>query len=374
MNIPVPVAKCPNGQHRAPSESRKVAVLRSLAAIRTVVAFAVLLAVAAAWFAPPVSAQTSIGSAAVVQNDVKGVQGSAIRALATGGSVFSDDQVETGDDSLAQLVFLDRTTLTVAARSQAVLQDVYRPSSGYRQLVMNTVRGSFRVVSGAESPHQYEVQFPQGYLTVRGTAVDLNAESSRTVVNLVEGAIIVVPNATLLPHELNVPGQTLIVFNDGHTEGPMTREAAIDGLQLASSPFATLPIVSTANLLPLIPPPFGRHPTETESPASGAHPTATGPTIPPASASYPTATAPTIPPASGAHPTATGPTIPPASDSSAVTPAPSVTKPQVPSPPPPIKTRKSPQPRPTTVVSRPLPPPPPRAISPPSCRLGRKVC
>jgi outer membrane immunogenic protein len=194
-------------------------------------AFVCALAVVMACCMQPVSAQ-SIGSAAVIKNDVQGVRGSATRVLATGGSVFSDDQVKTGDDSLARLVFIDQTNLTVAANSQAVLREVYRPKQGYSQLVMRTVSGSFRYVSGVQSSHRDVVEFPQGYLTVRGTTVDLLVTRAYTVIFLVEGAITVVPYATRIPHDLSIPGTSLIVYNDGHVDGPMTREAAIIKLHL----------------------------------------------------------------------------------------------------------------------------------------------
>jgi outer membrane immunogenic protein len=194
--------------------------------------FVCALVIAMAYCVQPAAAQMSIGSAAVIKNDVHGVRGSAARALATGGSVFSDDQVKTGDDSLAQLVFLDQTNLTVAANSQAVLREVYRPKQGYKQLVLRTVTGSFRYVSGLQSGHHDEVQFPQGYLTVRGTTVDLLVTRAYTVIFLVEGAITVVPYATRIPHDLSIPGTSFIVYNDGHVDGPMTREAAIIKLHL----------------------------------------------------------------------------------------------------------------------------------------------
>jgi outer membrane immunogenic protein len=193
-------------------------------------AFAFALAVAMACCVRPASAQ--IGSAAVIKNDVHGVRGSASRVLATGGGVFSDDEVKTGGDSLARLVFVDQTNLTVAANSQAVLREVYRPKQGYKQLVLRTVTGSFRYVSGLQSDHRDRVEFPQGYLTVRGTTVDIIAGPTRTLIILIEGAITVVPFATRIPHNLDVPGSSLIVYNDGHVDGPMTREAAIEKLHL----------------------------------------------------------------------------------------------------------------------------------------------
>jgi hypothetical protein len=201
--------------------------------------FAFPFAVAMAYCVQPAFAQLSIGSAALIKNDVQGVRGPDTRVLATGGSVFSDDQVKTGDDSVARLVFLDQTALTVAPNSQAVLREVYRPQQGLGQLVMKTVTGSFRFVSGAQSAHNYEVQFPQGYLTVRGTTVDLLAGPARSLVVLVEGSITVVANATGNSRDLSAPGTSLIVYNDGHMDGPLSRAAAINRLRLPSNQFAS---------------------------------------------------------------------------------------------------------------------------------------
>jgi hypothetical protein len=104
---------------------------------------------------------------------------------------------------------------------------------------MKTVAGSFRYVSGVQSSHRDVVEFPQGYLTVRGTTVDIVAGRTRTLIILIEGAITVVPFATRIPHDLSIPGTSLIVYNDGHVDGPMTREAALEKLHLRSDQFAT---------------------------------------------------------------------------------------------------------------------------------------
>jgi hypothetical protein len=190
-------------------------------------AFAFTLAIALACCVEPASAQSNIGKAAAIKNDVSGVRGSATRTLAAGSSVFSDDEVKTGDASLAQLLFLDQTTFTVAANSQAVLKQVYHPKQGFTQLVMSTANGAFRFVSGVQSPQHYEVRFPQGYLTVRGTIVDFLVSPTRTIIVLSEGAATVVPYATRVPHDLDTPGTAMAVYNDGHVDGPMTWDSTI---------------------------------------------------------------------------------------------------------------------------------------------------
>src|ERR1700691_1179071 len=87
-------------------------------------AFALSVAAALLCCPLPALAQSGIGKAAAVQNQVQGVRGSATRPLAVRGSVYVDDSVKTGDASLAQLLFLDQSTFTVAADSEAVLKNV----------------------------------------------------------------------------------------------------------------------------------------------------------------------------------------------------------------------------------------------------------
>jgi hypothetical protein len=200
-------------------------------------ALALSLAVTLLCCSSPVRAQSGIGSAAAVKNDVTGVRGSASRNLAVGGSVFSDDAVKTGDASLAQLLFLDQTTFSIAANSQAVLKNVYHPQTKTGQLVLNAVAGAFRYVSGVQANPNTRINFPFGYLTVRGTIVDLLIWPTRDVIILDEGAITVVPYATGVPYNMDRPGTYLIVYKDGHVDGPLTWDSTIMRIAGGDTPF-----------------------------------------------------------------------------------------------------------------------------------------
>jgi hypothetical protein len=173
----------------------------------------------------PAAAQ-SIGTTAAVKNQAQGIRGGTTRTLASGGSVFSDDTVKTGDDSLAQLLFVDQTTFTVAANSQALLSHVFHGKQGVGALVMHAVVGAFRFVSGVQTPSNYQIQFPQGYITVRGTIVDLDVAPVRSTIIVDEGAVTVHVYATGANYDL-VAGQMLVVYAGGRVDGPMTMDATI---------------------------------------------------------------------------------------------------------------------------------------------------
>lgn len=175
---------------------------------------------------PQPAAAQSIGTASAVKNQVQGIRAGATRALAAGGSVYSDDTVKTGDDSLAQLLFVDQTTFTVAADSQAVLSRVYHGKPGVAAVIANAVAGAFRFVSGVQTPTNYQIKFPQGYITVRGTIVDILAGADHSVIIDDEGAVTVHVYVTRASYDL-VAGQMLVVHASGQVDGPVTMDATL---------------------------------------------------------------------------------------------------------------------------------------------------
>jgi len=198
-----------------------------LALARKAVSSALGIGLAVAlWSGQSPAAAQSIGKASAVKNQVQGIHGGAMRTLATGGSVFNDDTVKTGGNSLAQLLFADQTTFTVAADSQAVLSRVYRAKTGIREKIMRAVAGAFRFVSGVQKPSSNQLQFPQGYVAVRGTIVDMLAGADHSIILDDEGSTTVHVYATGQNYDL-VAGQMLIVYSDGRADGPLTMDATL---------------------------------------------------------------------------------------------------------------------------------------------------
>jgi hypothetical protein len=200
-------------------------------------AFAAALAATVMGGPLPALAQSGIGSAAVIKNDVHGVRGTVTRSLAAGGAVYSEDSVNTGDASLAQLLFLDQTTFSIAADSSAILKNVYHPKQGPTQLVLTALSGAFRYVSGVQGGVGTRINFPFGYLTVRGTIVDILVWLDHVVIMLEEGAVTVVPYATHVSYDLDTPGKYLVVYRDGHVDGPITADSTIMRIAGGNTPF-----------------------------------------------------------------------------------------------------------------------------------------
>ncbi len=76
--------------------------------------FPLLLAAAPALlFAPAALAQTAIGGAAIIVNDVRGENAGKRARIALGDRVFANQGVQTAAESMAKLVFLDDTNMTL---------------------------------------------------------------------------------------------------------------------------------------------------------------------------------------------------------------------------------------------------------------------
>jgi hypothetical protein len=138
-------------------------------------------------------AQSSIGSAVLIERDVSGSFAGRTRTLAMGDGVQSNENIKTASASSAELRFLDQTNLTIGPTSSVVLDRfVYNPDGSARAGTLNMAIGAARWVgSQTQSDEAYKVQTPHAVIGVRGTVFDLVVETRRTIVTLREGAIVV---------------------------------------------------------------------------------------------------------------------------------------------------------------------------------------
>ena len=164
-------------------------------------------------------AQSRIGSAATVTNQVEGILRGSARSLAAGSDVHANELVRTQDASVAELVFLDNTNLSIGPRSSVTLDRfVYDPDGRTGRVVVNATRGVFRFVTGSQPPQNYTIRTPIATIGVRGTVFDLLVESNRIVVVLVSGEVIVSTAGRSV--RLSVPGTAVTVYAGGRVVGP----------------------------------------------------------------------------------------------------------------------------------------------------------
>ena len=177
----------------------------------TVLIVAALAALAAA--ATDARAAGKIGVAAAVKNDVQRVVGTGGQPLSVGSDLFTSERIRTGEASAAQILLLDKTTLTVGPRAELTLDRfVYNPSQGTGRVVLNAVSGAFRFVTGSQNPRNYTVKTPVGSIGVRGTIVDLIVGDTVTSC-LVEGSLTITVNGVI--YTLDKPGTAYSFGRDG---------------------------------------------------------------------------------------------------------------------------------------------------------------
>lgn len=160
-------------------------------------------------------AKAAIGGATVVKNDVRSKADDQRRyfRLVVGGRVYRDDLVQTRSDSLAKIVFVDLTNMSVGPDSVVKLDRfVYNGDGTAKEVAINATKGAFRFFSGKSPSRAYEVTTPQAVIGVRGTTYDVRITNGVTLVVLQEGEVnVCVNNNRSLCRTLNQSGQSVSV-------------------------------------------------------------------------------------------------------------------------------------------------------------------
>src|SRR5882757_9802514 len=177
--------------------------------------FAFLLGAIAVLAASPLSAQTRVGEAAVVKNEVLRVAGSATSRINVGDGLLRDEIVRTGLDSAARLVMSDSTNLSLGANASLKLdRTVFDDETHYRDVAVRLTSGAFRFVTGHSEKAAYKITTPLATIGVRGTTLDILSQRGRTIIVLQEGAASVC-TITFECVQLTKPGDTAVITSSG---------------------------------------------------------------------------------------------------------------------------------------------------------------
>lgn len=189
----------------------------------------------------PEAALVHIGVAKSVSDHVEGVLPGQQDVLKPGSKVFHDETIRTNDKSLAQMLFLDNSSLSVAPKSEVKLDKfIYDPNQRTGQVVISATRGVFRFIAGAQDSKNYTIKTPAATIGVRGTIVNIAFDGPNVIVQLEEGsAWITTPDGH--EYELTTPGWGFTVAGDGTVTGPQKIEGALkDPFQVGWSKFYLL--------------------------------------------------------------------------------------------------------------------------------------
>lgn len=139
---------------------------------------------------PSLSNPVDIGRATTVvplaTNETEGVLGN----LEPGSHVFQDGIIRTFKIGAAGIEFIDKTTLTVYPNSSVKLdQFVFNPDRTVKEVVINFLKGAFRLVSGGpRTSETYRLVTPHVNLGIRGTILHIVSDDDSTIVQALHGA------------------------------------------------------------------------------------------------------------------------------------------------------------------------------------------
>lgn len=101
------------------------------------------------------------------------------RALKVGDDVFLNDALRTDGKGSAQLMFLDRSALTISPGSTVVIDKfVYDPAAKDGSMTLNSAKGAFRFIGGALTKKKaVNIKTPVSTIGIRGGIVDTHVEA-----------------------------------------------------------------------------------------------------------------------------------------------------------------------------------------------------
>jgi hypothetical protein len=129
-----------------------------------------------------------VGVAAAVNPSATGhAPGQSLRELKIGSDVVHNERIRTSSAGSTQVIFIDRTTLTISANSDLTINRfVYDPAARTGSLAATVGSGLVRFVGGQVSHSgNVEIVTPSGNLGIRGgvAVIDVN-HGTTTVLNL----------------------------------------------------------------------------------------------------------------------------------------------------------------------------------------------
>jgi ferric-dicitrate binding protein FerR (iron transport regulator) len=165
--------------------------------------------------APCVQAQTRVGEAVLVQNEVVRVAASTT-PINVGDSMLRDETVRTGSDSAARFVMADSTNLSLGPSATLKLdRTVFNDEHSYKDVTIRLTTGAFRFVTGHSDKNAYKITTGLANIGIRGTILDILSQRSRTVVTLQDGASRVC-TLSFQCTELLQPGDTAIITSSAN--------------------------------------------------------------------------------------------------------------------------------------------------------------
>ncbi|MDB2415393.1 FecR domain-containing protein, partial [Rickettsiales bacterium] len=132
------------------------------------------------------------------------------RDLALGADIFFNDTIVTDAKGNAQLLFIDKSALTVGPNAKLVIDKfVYNPQTGNGGITLKGSKGAFRFIGGALSKKKaVKIKTPVGTIGIRGgiAMVDINPSTGASEATFIYGQEMTFQNQAGVTQTVTEPG------------------------------------------------------------------------------------------------------------------------------------------------------------------------
>ena len=174
-------------------------------------------------------AATKVGVVGAINPEAKAIgEDGKARALKVGDEIFLNDQIETTAKGSAQLMFLDKSALTISPASAVKIDEfVYNPASGDGSMSLGSAKGAFRFIGGAlTKKKEVKIKTPVSTIGIRGGIADtFVAEGGQTDAIMLFGDQMSMTNQDGVTITTNTPGSGLQITGQGGVPTQMSPQS-----------------------------------------------------------------------------------------------------------------------------------------------------
>ncbi len=187
------------------------------------------------------ASNAKVGITAAVNQLSRGTApGAAPRVKSIAEDVVFNEQIETNENGLVQILLVDGTTFTVGPSSSLTIDKfVYDPDKGEAEAIASVARGAFRLIGGLATRRRgsFRINTPSGTMGIRGAMVELVVDKSRdqTLIRLVFGDEVTFTGNSGQISRLFEPGYVLEVRQEAGVISQRIRRGTLADAQLFQS-------------------------------------------------------------------------------------------------------------------------------------------
>ncbi len=149
-----------------------------------------------------------------------------IMPVKIGSTIDTTDIIQTSDKTLLQIIFSDKTAVTLGANTQFSVQSYQFGNAENSNAEFSLTKGFFKSVSGKIgklAPQRFKIKTPTATIGIRGTTYSIQANQDKTILKTFKGETYLVDNVSGISY--SVAQNKQLVFNN------TTKEAKVSTLK-----------------------------------------------------------------------------------------------------------------------------------------------